>query len=554
MKSKLFLIVYFLALATARIPTDIQQEVDSVTSILSSSLLNNKPTATDRIQLDLCDCQPATGDPGGLSCDKEGFFIASFERQGQWVAGGGAVPLSRAICCRPCLPTDLPDDSPIFDDGDRPLALVSMGCHASTDPLGVRCEADNTNANSFVSGFTSSVQVFSAVDTQYPVDTAQCCTPALLMESGDAWELERCDCGESTHPEHSVSCSIASSDGDGGGGSGKNSSASIDIATGSILSGFDFFRISPIGQVVPIGPAKCCGVCLTGKVHPAADCRDLNHCSGNGVCLLGRCECLQGWGSPDCSQSLAGKGGWGGKIPPWAISLIVIGSCLLAMIILSVAAHVAELVFEARSNRRGDGNGTSDDDDENRRPLLLRIDADDAGSVGSQDTEGVLDCDDEDTAVLLGGVEERIEQVIHRLEEGEGEEGEAGAESEVISDGEEDEEAVAVDEDVAGSSVPSSARQSGILAQTTEAEVETEEEVQQGDDGPSKPAAANSRLQSYMGIGPLSGVDCVVCMIRPVQTVVIPCGHVCMCRRCSRRLNRCPVCRKDVVRRQRLFV
>ena len=149
--------------------------------------------SNERYSLDLCDCEAAVGPPGGLSCSKEGFFVADFERQGQWVAGGGTVPLSRAICCRPCLPRELADalseesatrtsgvarhlasKRRVGDDavaqmvssivkvsaralppglvtalasGSRPVSVVSLGCHGSTDALPLRCEA---TADSFV--------------------------------------------------------------------------------------------------------------------------------------------------------------------------------------------------------------------------------------------------------------------------------------------------------------------------------------------------------------------------------------------------------------------
>ena len=491
----------------------------------------SKKNDDDPYRLSLCDCYPASGDPGGLSCDKEGFFISSFERQGQWVAGGGAVPLSRAICCRPCLPSSpssLPDD---FPEDDQPVALVSLGCHPSTDPLGIRCEA--TAPSSLIAGFTDSVRVFSAVDTQYPVDTAQCCTPAVLMASGDAWELERCGCGPTSDTARPVGC------GDG------------NVTDHALLSGFDFFRVSPLGQIVPVGPARCCGVCMSSRRHPATDCADVGHCSGHGVCLLGRCECLDGWGGSDCSHSLADKRS-GGKIPPWAIALIVIGSSLLAMALLSVGAYITELLYEARSREGSD----DEEDEEGRRPLLLRIDADDAGSVGSRDTnDGGVEGDVEGVEV-----EERIEGVRHQLED---DEEESESLDVVVDDGtgdgaggEED-----IEEDLPGSSTPSLSTSPNILLSTSTAPTAEQQpapqqppqQPQQQEERGLKPANA-SILQSYVGVGPLSSVDCVVCMTRPVQTVVVPCGHVCMCRRCSRRLHRCPICRKDIARRQRLYV
>jgi syndecan 1 len=114
----------------------------------------------------------ATGAPNGLSCDKEGWFISSWERQGQWVAGGGYVPLSHAICCRPCVPDELPPDaSGRIPPGQAPLAVISLGCHPSTNrEMNTRCEE---GAGSFVAGYSEAVKVFTTPGES----TNACCEP-----------------------------------------------------------------------------------------------------------------------------------------------------------------------------------------------------------------------------------------------------------------------------------------------------------------------------------------------------------------------------------------
>jgi hypothetical protein len=41
-----------------------------------------------------------------------------------------------------------------------------------------------------------------------------------------------------------------------------------------------------------------------------------------------------------------------------------------------------------------------------------------------------------------------------------------------------------------------------------------------------------------------SHLRCKVCHDQPVQTWLVPCGHVVMCKACSNKIAKCPVCRK----------
>ncbi|XP_021269371.1 E3 ubiquitin-protein ligase LRSAM1 isoform X5 [Numida meleagris] len=47
--------------------------------------------------------------------------------------------------------------------------------------------------------------------------------------------------------------------------------------------------------------------------------------------------------------------------------------------------------------------------------------------------------------------------------------------------------------------------------------------------------------------------ECVVCMEQEAQMIFLPCGHVCCCQTCCKRLQTCPLCRKDITQHVRIF-
>ena len=61
------------------------------------------------------------------------------------------MPLSHAICCRPCLPEELPQLNAAIAADDKAVAIMSIGCHSSrgSGPDTLKCE---DGSNSVVSG------------------------------------------------------------------------------------------------------------------------------------------------------------------------------------------------------------------------------------------------------------------------------------------------------------------------------------------------------------------------------------------------------------------
>ena len=103
------------------------------------------------------------------------------------LAGGGVVPLTRAVCCRPCLPRGrsaaptpalgrrAPASAPTAPRADA-LAVLSLDCHpAPADgPNSLLCEA---GTGGFVAGWARAADVPSLPGAAYPLGPPRCCTP-----------------------------------------------------------------------------------------------------------------------------------------------------------------------------------------------------------------------------------------------------------------------------------------------------------------------------------------------------------------------------------------
>jgi hypothetical protein len=108
------------------------------------------------------------------------------------INGGGRVPLSKAKCCRLCLPDELtPVQQQVLPPDANFTAVISIGCHVSTAKSKVSCEADPTTT--FATGFQKAILVPSlASATFYPEGPMTCCIPVLMLSNGTLRNLHLC--------------------------------------------------------------------------------------------------------------------------------------------------------------------------------------------------------------------------------------------------------------------------------------------------------------------------------------------------------------------------
>jgi len=484
--------------------------------------------------LDLCDCHFVDSSEGNsvkLSCQRDGFFIAGFHAAG-YVSGHASelLPLSPAICCRPCLPQSTEEE-------DKPVAVISTNCHEAKLTSQEQCGVSGAATDGFLQGFEKGQ--IGTPTSYYPDGVAQCCEPLLLLESGKVKSLVRCLCDEDSHSPAHVTCATRDTPMD----------ASADKR---LIWGFQHVHDIYGHYPVPSAHAKCCRVCIDHS-KPSQDpqrCEGLNFCSGHGECIFGRCECKPGYSGLECDVKGSRKSGLPSRDSnAWMMSMIVVSGCLLGC--------CSRLLLCVCRRRHILPNGHPHNQDL-EQPMLRPDESTSSAEEWSTDTD---DDQFEDQQSLA-------HQTIRQAPAGAAQAAAAAHLSGTPRGGSVDN---FLSTHLGGDSGGEDAAPSAAAASPAEVESEEETGVSEGEEvthrggegggqasgetPPPPPPLASDPVEVVQAGGRATqNMECLVCMSSPIQVVCVPCGHACMCRKCSRRLRRCPLCRNEVTRRQKLFL
>lgn len=347
----------------------------------------------------------------------------------------------------------------------------------------------------------------------YPTGGARCCAPRLLLRSGAAIATERCECTRQTS-KYAVGCGAA------------NTPESAQKA-GSLIYAFEneMSAETSEGKVVqvPVTPLSCCKACVSPNARPAAEtCASLDFCNARGACDAdGHCACDAGYAGDACETELA-EGGSAMRTVTTA-NLMKIAA---AFVVGGLAWFPAARFFGWDRRHRG----AADDLEEELLGAERRERVDDwefeASDLSTSDEE---DAEPEAAAPEVPGDEGEADTAADTAE---GAAGEAAGEANARNrDG------------------------SGDASEPREPPAEMRED--EADETSASPAEKPSEVagtEKGKGDGGGFSSECNVCMSAPVQVVLIPCGHACLCRKCARRMRRCPVCRTEVERRQKLYL
>jgi len=572
----------------------IKERSSSRTSLIDSD--STTSTSTNLIRLSTCDCYfakyfedddaiekrfIANAIGVGLRCDKEGYFIQGFENAGQYAGGSKEdrfVPLSRARCCRPCVGKDNDSDvlkkilannntKSLLNEDGTDVRVLSENCESasvissssSSSSSKISALSDNEAKcplGTFATGFEHAAEANAASTSDlgnnlfFPTGTQTCCKPTILKQDDTKYLLQSCGCEKSSGDENGNDDSDSPSD------STKTSSV-VSCGKNKLLRIFEHtIQASGSGrsnfekpETVVTSPFECCSVCINPNngdiVQP--------DCGKHGMSVMKDygaygCSCDEGYFGESCELISNNDDGLAideiFQDPSVAFSLILIG------IIFGCCARNSVVARQQRLGRRFNDallnpllvNG------ENRRPGANNNDFDfEASDLSTSSDEEEDDDDDSNNNSDNNNADSNDNEHVERDEE-----------SGMTTNAEDG---------------PRTARRKrrnkkkkkidqGLISASDNEEEEERESIESTDGEETFRDAQSEQLTTRDDehdtlIRKAKGKkfsECALCLDAPVQAVLIPCGHACCCRKCCRRLRRCPICRVVIERRQKLYL